>query len=1247
MMCTENGGAVGNVSKTDILRGIISERLNTATREILAVVERTVADYEEEASGFKQEIDRQRRQLELLQPRVKLEKRGVEESRPSIQQDDDDDDDEEEQLWANPTTSSTLRSLEAHNQQVWKELNPRMMSSFLKRPEPVILPSNQTSASFQPNKKKIRRPQISDSLTHLDFRIRILEDSEIDIITNAVFKQSPSQNLRVPRGLQEAEFLALLRSTFPQLSNDKPFDFFISDIRRRLHPLNVESRTPEKIYRVIKSARTSTLYIRLKSDKGRPQISDSQTHLDFQIRILEDSYTNTLSNNVSQKSPLLNMRCPRGLQEAEFLDLLRTTFPQLSVDQPLEFFISDINRKLQPLEVESMSPEEIYRAISSARNTTLYIRLKSDKRMLQTHLDFQIQFLKDSYTDLLSNNVFQKSPLQNLRCPRGLQEAEFLDLLRYTFPQLGTSEPFKFCISDSSRKLQAVDVESMTPEEIYRVVSSTENSTLYIRLKPDIPDTSTNLDFKIRILEGSQSNVLSNIVFKQCPVQSLRCPHDLPEAGFVELLRSTFPQLGTDEPFDFLISDISRKLHPLHMDTRTPVEVYRSMRVNRCSTLFIRRKQPEIPDTSTNLDFKIRILEGSQSNVLSNTVFKQCPVQSLRCPRDLPEAGFVELLRSTFPQLGTNEPFDFLISDISRKLHPLHMDTRTPVEVYRSMRVNRCSTLYIRRKTEEDLQSLSKEADASSFSSRRDRSYHSLRACMLENLLSENPSENVLVRSPIMILKCPRGLTEADFLNLLRTTFPQLAEAGKPFNLYKCDGNGKLEKLNMTMLKPEEIYVAMKSTGVKKPILYIKVKAGEEEEEELNLLPDNDGLSTTDEAVFPLRAKVDDLATRLTSRPHDPQTNEEEVPQQVNNWMPDQPKKAKNIVLKRKIIKNPCKVCGISYNKRGNLVKHAWDHMDEPQCVCGVCGECLESAETLKGHLQDFHKIFVCLVCRKSFSKRRGIGEHSCPGTQNKEFTCSFCSKTFQSLSRLRTHHWIHMEERPYKCDMCLKSFGFKGQLTAHRKTHTRKESYQCNICGKSVTTIRSLILHKSTHTGRRPHSCEHCGKHFTTENALKVHKAIHMERERRYLCHLCSKSFLTGSTLKAHLLTHSSEKPFVCAVCNKGFSAKGDLKRHTRVHTGERPYGCSKCDRFFKDHNALKAHISSHQGIKPFICSVCGKGCRRREHLMVHMRTHSGEKPYKCTVCEKAFSQSHCLKTHMKSHQAEEGNPEHEASSS
>ncbi|XP_074480665.1 uncharacterized protein LOC141761235 [Sebastes fasciatus] len=67
-----------NMSKAEILRGIVTEKMSTAAQEILAVVERTVTGYEEEAAGLRREVELQRRQLELLlQPRVKLERKAL------------------------------------------------------------------------------------------------------------------------------------------------------------------------------------------------------------------------------------------------------------------------------------------------------------------------------------------------------------------------------------------------------------------------------------------------------------------------------------------------------------------------------------------------------------------------------------------------------------------------------------------------------------------------------------------------------------------------------------------------------------------------------------------------------------------------------------------------------------------------------------------------------------------------------------------------------------------------------------------------------------------------------------------------------------------------------------------------------------------------------------------------------------------------------------------------------------------
>lgn len=76
-MAAETRAGLNNMSKAVMLRDVVVNKLTTAAQEIFATVERTVTGYEEEASGLRHELDRLRRQLELLaQPEIKVEPTG-------------------------------------------------------------------------------------------------------------------------------------------------------------------------------------------------------------------------------------------------------------------------------------------------------------------------------------------------------------------------------------------------------------------------------------------------------------------------------------------------------------------------------------------------------------------------------------------------------------------------------------------------------------------------------------------------------------------------------------------------------------------------------------------------------------------------------------------------------------------------------------------------------------------------------------------------------------------------------------------------------------------------------------------------------------------------------------------------------------------------------------------------------------------------------------------------------------------
>ncbi|XP_065806646.1 zinc finger and SCAN domain-containing protein 2-like [Labrus bergylta] len=431
-------GGLGNMSKSEILRGIVTEKLTTAAQEILAVVERTVAGYEEEAAGFRREIDRQRKQLEvILQPRVTLEKTvliqdeagqdvvvlseeeedtqktGLEDTGSlSMWWDGEEDEGEEQQLSEHLTTPSSRR-----------------------RKEDLKDPDFQITQRVRSGRRKPGRPRLSDSQNHLDLKIRILENSQIDVLSNRVFPNCPLKDLRCPRGLQEADFLDLLRSTFPQLVDQEPLEFFTSDRSRRLLPLSVTTLTPEEICRSVRlsGAGKSALYIRQKTagdpqssddvnlpqrgyvspstsahqastrvlserrKRGRPRLGEEPTHHRLRVCLLEDSPSDVLSKEDMTKSPVQDLRCPRGLQEEDFLALLRSTFPQLADQKPFHMFKSDRSRRLRQLRVQTSTPEEIFRSMrrTGVEKSVLYLRMKTGEEEEEEEEE-ELHFLQES-----------------------------------------------------------------------------------------------------------------------------------------------------------------------------------------------------------------------------------------------------------------------------------------------------------------------------------------------------------------------------------------------------------------------------------------------------------------------------------------------------------------------------------------------------------------------------------------------------------------------------------------------------------------------------------------------------------------------------------------------------------------------------------------------------------------------------------------------------------------------------------
>ncbi|XP_051249833.1 zinc finger protein 37 isoform X2 [Dicentrarchus labrax] len=586
---------------------------------------------------------------------------------------------------------------------------------------------------------------------------------------------------------------------------------------------------------------------------------------------------------------------------------------------------------------------------------------------------------------------------------------------------------------------------------------------------------------------------------------------------------------------------------------------------------------------------KLRVcLLQDHTNVLKIGVLKS-PVNELKCPRGLREPDFLNLLRSTFPQVTGQ--FDVFTVDATRKLTPLKLQTLTPEEIQKSIKSTGKgrSALYIRAQraekinteqlpppesedeatsdagnadavdtnresAEEPVQSMSLDQE-----NLRDPEYQTatrgqsvkmkgsrrdplkLRVCLLQD--HTNVLKIGVLKSPVNELKCPRGLREPDFLNLLRSTFPQVTGQ---FDVFTVDATRKLTPLKLQTLTPEEIQRSIKSTGKGRSALYIRAQRAEKslinteqlpspesEDEATSDAGNTDSVNTnrTDRLSNNSRRQQqietaedgeqrglsDDFST--LSPAESDGDNEEDEEEEVeedgrdDDWKPDRKeeglsdgeaevnssktarrrrvdhsgvktKRRKQMQLSLKAATDggdapSCKVCGALHRSKTMLIKHALSHVDDSEWRCGVCGEHSESAEELRSHLESHQKTHSCNICGKSFLTVGSLERHATLHTGEKPYKCDICHKAYAHKAGLRNHWWEHVEDKPHKCDVCSQSFAFKQQLRVHSSTHTGEKPYRCDVCGKCVTDFRALSRHKLGHSGENATPVRSVGRDF------------------------------------------------------------------------------------------------------------------------------------------------------------------------
>lgn len=129
-----------------------------------------------------------------------------------------------------------------------------------------------------------------------------------------------------------------------------------------------------------------------------------------------------------------------------------------------------------------------------------------------------------------------------------------------------------------------------------------------------------------------------------------------------------------------------------------------------------------------------------------------------------------------------------------------------------------------------------------------------------------------------------------------------------------------------------------------------------------------------------------------------------------------------------------------------------------------------------------FHSAYgnkhVCRICKKSFTRKENLKNHSLIHTRETPHACHICNARFRHRNSLKSHVLRHTGTKPFQCQICKKEFTRNAALKHHQRVHDAQPLFQCKECNETFVHHTELITHEFSHE----HDDDHVD-HFQTNS--------------------------------------------------------------------------------------------------------------------------------------------------------------------
>jgi hypothetical protein len=324
-----------------------------------------------------------------------------------------------------------------------------------------------------------------------------------------------------------------------------------------------------------------------------------------------------------------------------------------------------------------------------------------------------------------------------------------------------------------------------------------------------------------------------------------------------------------------------------------------------------------------------------------------------------------------------------------------------------------------------------------------------------------------------------------------------------------------------------------------------------------------------------------------------------------------------------------CDVCGKKFQNKLAFSSHLWNHRDDADLTCTVCGMKFVEGDKYNLHIDSAHideTKYSCRMCPSKFNREDYLMKHEISHKldQGERFRCTICEKRIPSQEMFRKHleqrHQINLTKSK------LELFGCPVSTREEFGTHPNLPEYitcdnSLDFCDDDddIVPYANFGSSRLDRAHNMPYEDDDDYEDLDTDRSWKCGELVPLIPPEDYCreipVEICSPNrgiignIGNPSLKKSGIADVNSFRrritmpnlPMGCGSKINVINANGDVKFN--------PFQCRDCRKVFQNKRSLLKHVNYFTRSERHNCHTCKMSFKFKHHLSRHLLKHTSQK--------------------------------------